>query len=81
VRGFRAIYLGLCLQLHDHGDGELAACKIAGILFGLPAGRRCVVGVLTSSSRRTRDFGARLVIDMIQFFIKMTAVIAARTCA
>ena len=79
VRGFRAVYLGPALQLHDHGDGEpgrlqdrrhpVRACR---------AGRRCsFVGVLNVVFAAHSGLWGVLVIDMIQFFIKMTAVIAA----
>ncbi len=36
VRGFRAIYLGLLFNCMIMATVNLAACKIAGILFGLP---------------------------------------------
>ena len=58
---------------------NLAACKIAGdpvrprALADAGASSACS----TSPSPRTRGLWGVLVIDMIQFFIKMTAVIAA----
>ena len=57
---------------------NLAACKIAGILFGLERWQTLlVVGVLNVVFAAHSGLWGVLVIDMIQFFIKMTAVIAA----
>src|SRR5437762_12037332 len=36
VRGFRAVYLGLLFNCLIMASVNLAACKIAGVLFGLP---------------------------------------------
>src|SRR5215216_2645988 len=36
VRGFRAVYLGLFFNCLIMASVNLAACKIAGVLFGLP---------------------------------------------
>src|ERR1051325_11230423 len=64
VRGFRAVYLGLFFNCFIMGMVTLAACKIANILFAMPPWQTILLcGVL--------------IIDMIQFGIKMTAVIAA----
>ncbi len=79
VRGFRAVYLGLFFNCFIMGMVTLAACKIANILFGLPA----VANDLHLRHPQYRVFAAHsglwgvLVIDMVQFFIKMTAVVAA----
>ena len=57
---------------------NLAACKIAAILFGLPRWQTLLfVGVLNVVFAASSGLWGVLVIDMIQFFIKMTAVIAA----
>jgi len=57
---------------------NLAACKIAGILFGLDRWQTLLaVGVLNVVFATHSGLWGVLVIDMIQFFIKMTAVIAA----
>ena len=57
---------------------KLAACKIANILFGLAAWQTILVcGVLNVVFAAHSGLWGVLVIDMIQFFIKMTAVIAA----
>ncbi len=57
---------------------NLAACKIAGILFGLERWQTLLgVGILNVVFAAHSGLWGVLVIDMIQFFIKMTAVIAA----
>ena len=78
VRGFRAIYLGLFFNCFIMGMVTLAACKIANILFGMPAWQTIVVcGILNVVFAAHSGLWGVLVIDMIQFFIKMTAVFAA----
>jgi SSS family solute:Na+ symporter len=78
VRGFRAVYLGLFFNCFIMGMVTLAACKIANILFGLPPWQTIVVcGVLNVVFAAHSGLWGVLVIDMVQFFIKMTAVIAA----
>src|SRR5512145_722608 len=78
VRGFRAIYLGLLFNCLIMATVNLAACKIAGILFGLDRWQTLLfVGLLNVVFAAHSGLWGVLVIDMIQFFIKMTAVIAA----
>ncbi|HZL43192.1 MAG TPA: sodium:solute symporter family protein [Verrucomicrobiae bacterium] len=78
VRGFRAVYLGLVFNCFIMGMVTLAACKIANILFGLPAWQTILIcGVLNVLFAAHSGLWGVLVIDMVQFFIKMTAVIAA----
>ncbi len=78
VRGFRAIYLGFLFNCIIMASVNLAACKIAGILFGLkPWQTLLICGVLNATFATWSGLWGVLVIDMIQFFIKMTAVIAA----
>jgi Na+/proline symporter len=78
VRGFRAVYLGLLFNCIIMATVNLAACKIAGILFGLERWQTLVgVGILNVAFAAHSGLWGVLVIDMIQFFIKMTAVIAA----
>ena len=78
VRGFRAIYLGFFFNCIIMASVNLAACKIAGILFGLkPWQTLLICGVLNATFATWSGLWGVLVIDMIQFFIKMTAVIAA----
>lgn len=78
VRGFRAIYLGLFFNCIIMASVNLAACKIASVLFGLSRWETLLaVGVLNVAFAAHSGLWGVLVIDMIQFFIKMTAVIAA----
>jgi Na+/proline symporter len=57
---------------------NLAAVKIAAILFGLPRWQTLLfVGVLNAAFAAHSGLWGVLVIDMVQFFVKMTAVIAA----
>lgn len=78
VRGFRAVYLGLLFNCLIMATVNLAACKIAGILFGLERWQTLAfVGVLNVVFAAHSGLWGVLVIDMIQFFVKMTAVIAA----
>jgi Na+/proline symporter len=78
VRGFRAIYLGLLFNCMIMATVNLAACKIAGVLFGLERWQTLLfVGGLNVVFAAHSGLWGVLVIDMIQFFIKMTAVVAA----
>jgi SSS family solute:Na+ symporter len=82
VRGFRAIYLGLLFNCLIMASVNLAACKIAGVLFGLPRWQTLLIsGLLNAAFAAHSGLWGVLVIDMIQFFIKMTAVIAAAVFA
>ncbi len=78
LRGFRAIYLGLLFNCMIMATVNLAACKIASVLFGLERWQTLLaVGVLNVVFAAHSGLWGVLVIDMIQFFIKMSAVIAA----
>jgi len=78
VRGFRSVYLGLLFNCMIMATVNLAACKIAGILFGFERWQTLAfVGALNVVFAAHSGLWGVLVIDMIQFFIKMTAVIAA----
>ena len=78
MRGFRAVYLGLLFNCMIMATVNLAACKIAGILFGLERWQTLLfVGVLNVVFAAHSGLWGVLVIDMVQFFIKMTAVMAA----
>ena len=78
VRGFRAVYLGLLFNCLIMATVNLAACKIAGVLFGLERWQTLVfVGLLNVVFAAHSGLWGVLVIDMIQFFVKMTAVTAA----
>jgi Na+/proline symporter len=78
VRGFRSLYLGLFFNCVIMASVNLAACKIANVLFGLPRWQTLLAcGLLNVAFAAHSGLWGVLVIDMIQFFIKMTAVIAA----
>jgi Na+/proline symporter len=78
VRGFRSVYLGLLFNCMIMATVNLAACKIAAILFGLERWQTLLaVGLLNVVFATHSGLWGVLVIDMIQFFIKMSAVIAA----
>jgi len=78
VRGFRAVYLGFFFNCIIMATVNLAACKIAAILFGLERWQTlAAVGLLNVIFAAHSGLWGVLVIDMIQFFIKMSAVIAA----
>jgi SSS family solute:Na+ symporter len=78
VRGFRAVYLGLLFNCIIMAAVNLAACKIANVLFGLDRWQTlAIVGGLNLVFAAHAGLWGVLVIDMIQFFIKMSAVIAA----
>jgi Na+/proline symporter len=78
VRGFRAVYLGFFFNCVIMATVNMAAVKIANILFGLQDWQTLVfVGLLNVAFAAHSGLWGVLVIDMIQFFIKMSAVIAA----
>src|ERR687885_159218 len=78
VRGFRAVYLGLLFNCMIMATVNLAAVKIAGILFGFQRWQPLTaLGLLNVVFAAHSGLWGVLVIDMIQFFIKMTAVTAA----
>jgi solute:Na+ symporter, SSS family len=78
VRGFRAIYLGLVFNAIIMATVNLAACKIAAVLFGLERWQTLLfVGAVNVVFAAHAGLWGVLVIDMIQFGVKMTAVIAA----
>jgi SSS family solute:Na+ symporter len=78
VRGFRAVYLGLLFNCLIMASVNLAACKIAGVLFGMDRWQTLLfVGLLNVAFAAHSGLWGVLVIDMIQFFIKMAAVTAA----
>jgi solute:Na+ symporter, SSS family len=78
VRGFRSVYLGFFFNCMIMATVNLAACKIAGILFGFERWQTLLfVGLLNVVFATHSGLWGVLVIDMVQFFIKMTAVIAA----
>ena len=77
-RGFRAVYLGLVFNAIIMATVNLAACKIAAVLFGLQRWQTLLlVGSVNVVFAAYAGLWGVLVIDMIQFVVKMTAVIAA----
>src|ERR671915_101225 len=78
VRGFRAVYLGLLFNCMIMATVNLAACKIAAILFGLDRWETLLaVGVLNVLFAAHAGLWGVLVIDLLQFFVMMSEVIAA----
>jgi solute:Na+ symporter, SSS family len=78
VRGFRAVYLGLLFNCMIMATVNLAAVKIAAVVFGFSRWQTLLaVGLLNVVFAAHSGLWGVLVIDMIQFFIKMSAVIAA----
>lgn len=78
VRGFRAVYLGFFFNCIIMATVNLAAVKIAAVLFGFDRWETLLgVGLLNVVFAAHSGLWGVLVIDMIQFFIKMAAVIAA----
>jgi SSS family solute:Na+ symporter len=78
VRGFRAVYLGLFFNCMIMAAVNLAAVKIAGILFGLERWQTLLgVGLLNVIFATHAGLWGVLVIDLIQFFIMMSAIVAA----
>ncbi len=78
VRGFRSLYLGFFFNCIIMATVNLAACKIAAVMFGFNRWETLLaVGLLNVVFAAHSGLWGVLVIDMIQFFIKMSAVIAA----
>jgi SSS family solute:Na+ symporter len=78
VRGFRSVYLGFFFNAIIMATVNLAACKIANVLFGLPRWKTLlVIFALNVIFAEVAGLWGVLVIDMVQFFIMMTGVIAA----
>jgi len=78
VRGFRAVYLGLLFNCIIMASVNLAACKIANVLFGFSRLQTLgAIGLLNVVFAAHSGLWGVLVIDLVQFVIKMAAVIAA----
>ncbi|HEY1976477.1 MAG TPA: sodium:solute symporter family protein [Candidatus Baltobacteraceae bacterium] len=78
VRGFRAIYLGLFFNCVIIATVNLAAVKIAGILFGWPRWETLLICVIVPIIfAATAGLWGVMVTDMIQFCITMTSAFAA----
>jgi len=82
VRGFRAVYLGLCFNVMIMAAVNLAAAKIANVLLGWPMWETLLVcSVINIAFAATSGLWGVLVTDMIQFGIAMTGSISAAVYA
>jgi len=78
VRGFRSVYLGFFFNIIIMATVNLAACKIAAVLFGFERWQTLLaVGFLNVIFAAHTGLWGVLIIDMVQFFIMMTAVVSA----
>jgi solute:Na+ symporter, SSS family len=78
VRGFRSIYLGLFFNCVIIASVNLAAVKIASVLFGWPRNETLLVCVFVPIVfAATAGLWGVMVTDMIQFCITMTSAFAA----
>jgi solute:Na+ symporter, SSS family len=78
VRGFRSIYLGLFFNCVIIASVNLAAVKIAGVLFGWPRNETLLVCVAVPIVfAATAGLWGVMVTDMIQFCITMSSAFAA----
>ncbi|MDD3117540.1 MAG: Na+:solute symporter [Victivallales bacterium] len=76
VRGFRAVYLGLFFNCVIMAAVNLAAVKIANVVFGLPMGTTLIIcGLLNVAFSATSGLWGVMLVDMIQFGIAMTGAI------
>jgi SSS family solute:Na+ symporter len=78
VRGFRSLYLGLFFNCLVIASVNLAACKIAGLVFGFSMWQTLAVGGLLSVifAAQTGLWGV-IIIDFVQLIIMTSAMIAA----
>ncbi len=82
VRGFRAVYLGLVFNVVILASVNLAAIKIANVLFGWPSGVTLTVGaVVAVAVASVAGLWGVLVTDFIQFGIAMTGSVVAAVFA
>ncbi|MGE3820417.1 MAG: sodium:solute symporter family protein [Isosphaeraceae bacterium] len=78
LRGFRAVYLGLFFNCMILASVNLAACKIAGVMFGMSRWQTLLgVGLLNVLFAAHSGLWGVIIIDMLQFAIMMSAAIAA----
>src|SRR5512143_1074776 len=82
VRGFRSIYLGLFFNGVIMASVNLAACKIANVVLGLPMWETLAIcAVINIAFAATSGLWGVLVTDFIQFGIAMTGAVAAAVYA
>ena len=78
VRGFRAVYLGLFFNCVIMASVNLAAAKIANVMFGWPMWQTLLIcAVLNVAFAATSGLWGVLVTDFIQFGIAMAGAFAA----
>ncbi len=78
VRGFRAVYLGLCFNAVIMATVNLAAVKIANMLLGWPMGQTLLVcGLINIAFAATSGLWGVLVTDLFQFGIALSGAFAA----
>ncbi len=78
VRGFRAVYLGLVFNCVIMATVNLAAVKIANMLFGWPIWQTLLIcAVLNVGFAVISGLWGVLVVDLVQFGIAMTGAVAA----
>jgi Na+/proline symporter len=78
LRGFRAIYLGLCFNCVIMATVTLAAVKIANVMLGWNAATTVIVcGLLCVAFGSFSGLWGVLTTDMLQFALAMVGVIAA----
>ena len=78
LRGFRAIYLGLAFNIMIIASVNLAAAKIASVLFGFPEYVTLpIAGAVVIVFAATAGLWGVMVTDMIQFIITMSSAFAA----
>jgi Na+/proline symporter len=82
VRGFRAVYLGLCFNVMIMAAVNLAAAKIANVLLGWPIGQTLLIcSLINVAFAATSGLWGVLVTDVLQFGVAMTGSIAAAVYA
>jgi SSS family solute:Na+ symporter len=78
VRGFRSVYLGFFFNIMIIASVNLAAAKIASVLFGLPELTTLLIaGTVVVIFAATAGLWGVMVTDMIQFIITMSSAFAA----
>jgi Na+/proline symporter len=78
VRGFRAVYLGLCFNVVIMASVNLAAAKIANVLLGWPMSKTLVyAAVLCIAFAAISGLWGVLVTDFLQFGVAMAGSISA----
>jgi len=78
LRGFRAVYLGLLLNVLIMANVSLAAIKIGGVLLGLsPVQTLVIAGAVVAIYSAVGGFTGVVLTDFFQFFLAMAGAIWA----